>query len=152
MTPIPFPLLWAAEVHPLATLNASLNGLATVLLIIGYVLIRRRHETAHKNVMLAAFVVSIVFLASYLIYHMQVGSVKFQGPAAAKAFYYPLLISHILLAAAVPVLAIWTIALGLKDRREKHRRLAWWTFPIWLYVSVTGVLIYVLLYHVFPGP
>lgn len=141
------PLLAAA--HWLATLNASLNGLATVLLVTGYVLIKRRNERAHKNVMLAAFVVSSVFLVSYLAYHAQVGSVTFQGSDAAKAFYYPLLISHVLLAATVPVLAIWTIVLGLKDRREKHRRLARWTFPIWLYVSVTGVLIYVLLYHVF---
>ncbi|MGE0609318.1 MAG: DUF420 domain-containing protein [Pirellulales bacterium] len=149
---MPASMLLAAA-HPLATLNACLNALAGVLLVVGLILIKRRREQAHKNVMLAAFVVSAAFLVSYVAYHLQAGSVKFAGPVAVRNyFYWPLLLTHVVLAACVPVLAIWTIVLGLKDRREKHRRLARWTFPIWLYVSVTGVLIYVVLYHVYPAP
>ncbi len=134
--------------------NASLNALATVLLVIGFVLIKRRHEQAHKWVMLACFGVSAVFLASYLTYHFNIVSKKFPSseyPAAAYV-YYPILISHILLAITVPFLAIGTIYLGLSDKRKGHRRLAKWTFPIWLYVSVTGVIVYLMLYQIFTSP
>jgi uncharacterized membrane protein YozB (DUF420 family) len=142
----------------LPTLNAALNALATVLLVVGYVLIKQRRETAHKWTMLAAFGVSVVFLVSYLAYHQLlfqhegIRGKPFTGPQPIRTLYYGMLISHVLLAAAVPVLAIGTIYYGLRDRRPAHRRWAWWTFPIWLYVSVTGVVIYVLLYHVYPGP
>ena len=136
----------------LPSVNAALNALSAVLLIVGWTLIRLRHERAHKGVMLSAFVVSIVFLACYLVYHYQVGSVKFQGPTGVRAVYLVILLSHVVLAAAVPFLAGITIYLGLRDRRQKHRQLARWTFPIWLYVSLTGVVIYVMLYHVYPAP
>jgi uncharacterized membrane protein YozB (DUF420 family) len=137
--------------HYLPTVNATLNATATVLLVSGYVLIKRRRETAHKRVMLTAFGVSIAFLTCYLIYHFNVGSVRFQGPADVRTVYYIILISHILLAVTVPVLAGVTIYLGYRDRRERHVRWAKWTFPIWLYVSVTGVVIYVMLYHLYPA-
>lgn len=134
----------------LPLLNASLNSLCTVLLIVGYVLIKQGRVTAHKRTMLAAFAVSCVFLASYLVYHYYYGSTKFTEPQPIRGIYLTILISHIVLAAAVPVLAIWTIWLGLTDRRTKHRKVARWTLPIWLYVSVTGVVIYVMLYHLYP--
>jgi len=142
----------------LPTLNAALNSLSTILLIVGYVLIKQRRETAHKRTMLAAFGVSVVFLVSYLSYHQLlflnegIRGVPFTGPQPVRGAYYAMLISHVLLAMAVPVLAIGTIYTGLRDRRAAHRRWAKWTFPIWLYVSVTGVVIYVMLYHVYPSP
>jgi putative membrane protein len=138
-------------VHYLPTANATLNATATVLLVWGYVLIKLRRETAHKRVMLTAFAVSIAFLICYLIYHKMVGHVVFQGPPNARAFYYVILCSHIPLAFTVPVLACITIYLGYRDRRARHKRWAKWTFPIWLYVSITGVMIYVMLYHLYPA-
>ncbi len=146
-----WPLI-AAQIHPLATLNAVLNATATVLLIVGYRLIKRRREVAHKRVMLTAFGVSIAFLASYLTYHLlMVGSVPFQGTGWIRPIYYSILLTHVLLAATVPVLASITIYFGLRDRRLSHRRIARVTYPIWLYVSITGVVIYALLYHLYPG-
>jgi uncharacterized membrane protein YozB (DUF420 family) len=142
-------------VHPLATVNALLNGLATLLLVWGFVLIKRRREDAHRRVMLAAFGVSVAFLICYLAYHVWPVGAKatpFPGAGAAKIAYYGILISHIILAAAVPVLAIRTIYLGLRNRRRDHLRWAKWTFPIWLYVSITGVVIYLMLYHLYPAP
>ena len=144
-----------SEIVPfLPHLNASLNALATVLLVAGYVLIRRRQETAHKWTMLACFAVSAVFLASYLTYHFQLEGIskKFPTypPSAVRATYYVILISHIVLAATVPFLAVATIWLGLANRRLAHRRLARWTFPIWLYVSITGVFVYLMLYQLYP--
>lgn len=142
----------------LPTLNAALNALSTILLVVGYLLIKGRRETAHKWTMLGAFGVSIVFLVSYLTYHQLLFAnegrrgVPFTGPQPIRTAYYAMLISHVLLAAAVPVLAVGTIYHGLRDHRAKHRRWARWAFPIWLYVSVTGVLIYVMLYHVYPEP
>lgn len=134
----------------LPLLNASLNGLCACLLVVGYVLIKQGRETAHKRTMLAAFGVSCVFLTSYLIYHAYEGSTKFEQPQPIRGIYLSILMTHIVLAAAVPVLAIWTIWLGLTGRRQKHRKVARWTLPIWLYVSVTGVIIYVMLYHLYP--
>jgi uncharacterized membrane protein YozB (DUF420 family) len=134
--------------------NASLNVVATILLMTGYVLIKRRRELAHKRTMLACFAVSCVFLASYLTYHANTAAVnRFPDypPAAIRYLYYCVLISHILLAGLVPLLAIATIYLGWKDRRALHRKVARWTLPIWLYVSVTGVLVYLMLYQLFPG-
>ena len=138
--------------HPLATVNAALNGLATVLLILGFVLIKRGFETAHRRVMVGAFGVSVVFLISYLTYHAMAGSVKFTGEGPIKYVYYAMLISHVILAAAVPVLALRTIWLGYQNRRAAHNRIAKITLPIWLYVSVTGVLIYLFLYILYPQP
>jgi putative membrane protein len=148
------PLL-IADIHPLATVNALLNGLATVLLIVGFVLIKRRREYAHRQVMLAAFGVSVAFLISYLAYHVWPVGAKatpFAGEGAVKVTYYAVLIPHIILAAAVPFLAMRTIYLGLANRRTAHNRWAKWTFPIWLYVSITGVVIYWMLYHLYPQP
>jgi uncharacterized membrane protein YozB (DUF420 family) len=124
------------------------------LLVIGYVLIRQRREAAHKRMMLACFTVSAVFLASYLTYHASTTAVnRFPDypPDVVRYLYYFVLLTHILLAALVPLLAIVTIYLGLSDRRTPHRRLARWTLPIWLYVSVTGVVVYLMLYQLFPG-
>jgi uncharacterized membrane protein YozB (DUF420 family) len=126
-----------------------LNSIATVLLVTGYMLIRRRAETAHKTVMLTAFGVSVLFLVSYLVYHNTAGHVEFTGPSPVREIYYGMLLSHVILAATVPFLAIATIWLGLRDRRIAHRKLARWTLPIWLYVSITGVIIYLLLYQVY---
>lgn len=147
------PVLFA--VHPLATTNAILNGIATLLLIAGWLLIktRPRRELAHRNVMLAAFGVSVVFLLCYLAYHVWPVGAKatpFQGTGPVRSVYYAILISHIILAATVPFLAGLTIYYGLADRRFRHRQLAQWTFPIWLYVSITGVVIYWMLYHLYP--
>ncbi len=151
MTSIDFIPLFAAAIHPLATADAVLNSIAAVLLVSGWVLIKQGHETAHKWTMLAALGVSSAFLICYLTYHFTVGATKFGGSGPIRGFYYSLLFSHVMLAATVPVLAIWTAILGLKDRRLAHRKLAVWTFPIWLYVSVTGVIVYVMLYHLYPS-
>jgi putative membrane protein len=133
-------------VHDLPAVNATLNAAAAVLLVCGYILIRRRRKQAHKRVMLAAFATSIAFLACYLIYHWQVGSVHFPHPGAIRTVYLSLLATHTALAATVPVLAIITLNRGLSGRFDKHRAIARWTLPIWLYVSVTGVVVYLMLY------
>ncbi|WP_238397843.1 DUF420 domain-containing protein [Anatilimnocola aggregata] len=132
--------------------NALLNGLATVLLVVGFVLIKQRQEQAHKVTMLSCFGVSVVFLVSYLTRIVFAGTHLFprdEYPTAAL-FYYPLLASHVFLAAGVPFLAIATIYFGLTDQRRRHVRFARWTFPIWLYVSITGVIVYLMLYQLFP--
>jgi putative membrane protein len=139
-------------VEDLPAVNAALNGLATVLLTTGWLLIKRRQERAHKWTMVTAFAVSCVFLACYLVYHYRVGSVRFQGPPNVRAVYLTILVTHVVLAATVPFLASTTIYLALRDHRHRHRQVARWTLPIWLYVSVTGVVIYVMLYHVYPSP
>jgi uncharacterized membrane protein YozB (DUF420 family) len=134
-------------------IDALLNLIATVLLVTGFILIKQRREVAHRRTMLACFGVSIVFLACYLTYHLNVRSKKFPAEDYAdwiRWLYYVILASHVVLAAMVPVLASITIFLGLTDRRSAHRRLARWTFPIWLYVSITGVAVYLMLYWWFP--
>lgn len=156
-----FAVIGAAAPHPLVHVNAALNLTATVLLLLGLVLIRRRREAAHKRVMLTAFGVSTAFLACYVWYHANFGSVEFTQSGLIHDVYIAILISHIVLAATVPFLAIYAIYLGygafganiLKHSaryRLRHRRVARWTFPIWLYVSVTGVIVYVMLYHLYP--
>ena len=127
--------------------NASLNGLGAILLVTGYVFIRRRRIAAHRACMIAAFVLSILFLVSYLTYHYQVGSVRFQGTGAVRTFYLTILATHSLLAAIVPFLAVITLWRAWRERFEKHVQIARWTLPIWLYVSVTGVVVYWMLYH-----
>jgi len=134
----------------LPDVNAGLNLTATVLLLAGYVQIKRRREQSHKALMLAAFGTSVLFLASYLVYHAHAGSRPFGGTGTARTVYLAILASHSLLAAVVPFMAIYTIWLGLKDRRQKHARWARWTLPIWLYVSITGVVVYLMLYHWYP--
>jgi len=144
----------SAFVEVLPHVNASLNALATVLLVAGYVLIKLRLEAAHKWMMLACFGVSIIFLTCYLTYHFNIpgGSKRFPSypPDVVRYAYRAILLTHIVLAVAVPFLAVATIWLGLADRRQTHRRLAWWTFPIWLYVSITGVVVYLMLYQLYP--
>ena len=134
-------------IHDLPAVNASLNALSGVLLLIGYGLMRARRIEQHRRVMLVAFTTSSVFLICYLVYHAQVGSVRFTRQGFVRPLYYTILVTHVTLAAAVVPLAIVTLTRGLKGRYPQHRRLARWTFPIWLYVSVTGVLVYVLLYQ-----
>ena len=135
------------DVHDLPSLNAVLNASAAILLVWGYTLIRRGRRDAHKKVMLAAFGVSCAFLISYLVYHAQVGSVRFQGTGLLSTTYLGILLTHTVFAALVPFLAGITLYRGLKGDFSKHRRIARWTLPIWLYVSVTGVVVYWMLYR-----
>ena len=134
-------------IQELPALNATLNALATVLLVTGWLLIRRRRFTAHRNVMIAALVCSTLFLTSYLTYHAHVGSKHFPGTGTARTVYLAILITHTILAAAVPFLAGATVFQAWRRRFGKHRRIARWTLPIWLYVSVTGVVVYWMLYR-----
>ena len=133
-------------VRDLPAVNASLNALATILLIYGYRLIRQGKREQHKRVMLSAFAVSIVFLICYLVYHAKVGSVPYQGQGVMRIVYFTILISHVILAAIVPVLAIMTLWRAFQERFDKHRKIAKITLPIWLYVSITGVIVYLMLY------
>ena len=134
-------------VHDFPAINASLNALAGLFLISGYVLIRRRRISQHRACMLAALVTSSLFLACYVAYHLQVGSVRFPRHGFVRWVYYTILITHVTLAVTVLPLAIVTASRGLRADYGRHVRVARWTFPIWLYVSVTGVLVYVLLYQ-----
>jgi uncharacterized membrane protein YozB (DUF420 family) len=134
-------------VRDLPLVNASLNTLATILLLWGFSLIRKRRIEAHRAVMLSAFGVSIAFLVCYVVYHAQVGSVKYPNTGPIRYVYYTILVTHVLLAFTVPVLAIITLSRALAKKFDKHRRIARWTFPIWLYVSVTGVIVYLMLYQ-----
>ena len=134
-------------VNDLPAVNASLNALSAVLLTIGYVLIRLRRIDQHRRVMVAAFIASSLFLVSYIVYHAQVGSVRFTRQGFVRPLYFSILITHVTLAAVVLPLAIVTLTRGLGARYVKHRSIARWTLPIWLYVSITGVLVYVLLYQ-----
>jgi uncharacterized membrane protein YozB (DUF420 family) len=134
-------------VHDLPAVNATLNAIAAVLLCVAYVLIRRRRIDAHRRTMIAAFATSSLFLICYIVYHAQVGSVRFTRQGFVRPLYFSILITHVTLAAAVLPLAIITLSRGLKARFTQHRAIARWTLPIWLYVSVTGVLVYVLLYQ-----
>jgi len=131
----------------LPTVNAVLNATAAVLLVWGYSLIRRKRIDTHRKVMLTAFATSCLFLICYLVYHAQVGSVRFQKSGAIRTIYLSILATHTVLAACVPVLAVITLRRGLAAKYDRHRRIARWTLPIWLYVSVTGVVVYLMLYH-----
>jgi uncharacterized membrane protein YozB (DUF420 family) len=135
------------SIHDLPAINASLNAISGVLLVTAYALIRARRIEQHRAVMIAAFATSSLFLVCYIIYHAQVGSVRFTRQGFVRPLYFTILVTHVTLAAAVLPLAIVTMSRGLKARYPEHRRIARWTFPIWLYVSVTGVLVYVLLYQ-----
>lgn len=135
------------DVSLLPTVNAVLNTISAVLLSVGFVCIRRRNVPAHRACMLGAFTVSVLFLACYLVYHYYAGSRPFTGRGWIRPVYFILLISHILLAAIIVPLALTTIYRGLSAQFDRHKRIARWTLPIWLYVSVTGVIVYLLLYH-----
>ena len=134
-------------VRDLPAINASLNTLSALLLLAGYVLIRAGLVPQHRRCMIAAFSTSSLFLVCYIVYHAQVGSVPFTRQGFVRPLYFTILITHVSLAATVLPLAIVTLSRGLQARYAQHRRIARWTFPIWLYVSVTGVLVYVLLYQ-----
>ncbi len=129
--------------------NASLNATSALLLTAGYFFIRRKRVTAHKTCMISALVVSLLFLISYLTYHYQVGSVRFTGKGWIRPVYFSILISHTVLAAAIVPLVLITLRRALKGRFDKHVRIARWTLPVWLYVSITGVLVYWMLYHLY---
>ena len=130
----------------LPDLNAALNSLSAVFLLAGYRFIRLKNQQAHRRCMLAAFSCSILFLVSYLIYHYQVGSVSFKGQGWIRPVYFIILLTHTILATTVLPLALITLVRALRERFDAHRRIARWTFPIWLYVSVTGVVVYLMLY------
>lgn len=133
----------------LPALNATLNGLAAILLLIGYREIRRGRMERHRAAMIGACVTSTLFLASYVTYHAHAGSRPFAGQGPIRIVYFTILISHVLLAAAILPLALITLTRALRERFDRHRSLARWTLPIWLYVSVTGVAVYFMLYHWF---
>lgn len=138
-------------IHDLPLLNAALNGTSALLLLTGFYLIRHKRIAQHRAFMISALVSSALFLTSYLIYHSQVGSVRFGGTGFIRTVYFGILVSHTVLAVAVPPLAVITLSRGLARRFDRHRRIARWTLPVWLYVSVTGVVIYLMLYQVSPG-
>jgi uncharacterized membrane protein YozB (DUF420 family) len=142
------------SIEQLPAVNATLNATSAVLLVLAYRAIKvRRDVERHRALMLAAAVVSLLFLISYLTYHAQVGSVRFLGRGPARTVYFSILISHTILAAAIVPLVLRSLYLGLRRQDLRHRRIARWTFPLWLYVSVTGVVIYAMLYHLYPhGP
>lgn len=135
------------NIQDLPLLNAVLNGSSTLLLAVGYYLIRNKKAKYHHRVMVAAFVLSCLFLVSYLVYHANVGSVKYSGQGGMRTLYFAVLITHTILAALVPPLAIITLVRAVRERFDRHMRLARWTLPIWLYVSFTGVVIYLMLYR-----
>lgn len=135
------------SIGDLPTLNAVLNGTSAVLLAFGYLFIRRKKVNLHKACMVSAFVISTLFLVSYLIYHYHAGSKPFPGEGWTRPLYFSILISHVILASVSLPLAIVTLVRGLRGRFEKHRSIARWALPIWLYVSVTGVAVYLMLYR-----
>jgi len=137
------------SLNDLPAVNASLNAISAILLVIGYVLIRQRRIERHRKVMIAAFATSTLFLICYVIYHANVGSKPFAGQGPIRSVYFFILITHIVLAAFVPPLALITLVRGLRARYDRHAKLARWTLPIWLYVSVTGVIVYVMLYQLY---
>ncbi|MEP7338111.1 MAG: DUF420 domain-containing protein [Acidobacteriota bacterium] len=139
------------SISDLPTLNAILNSISAVLLVTGYSFIRRKNIKAHRACMVAAFLTSSLFLTSYLIYHYNVGSVKFQGQGIVRLIYFAILLTHTILAVTIVPMIFVTFARALKGRFDRHRAIARWTFPIWLYVSVTGVVVYLMLYHLYPA-
>ena len=139
------------DIRDMPAINAALNATSTVLLTAGYLFIRRRRVAAHKMCMLTAFVASTLFLGCYLVYHFQAGHVKFPGEGAVQVLYFAILFSHVVLAVAVLPLSLTTMALAFRQQFDRHKRIARWTLPIWLYVSVTGVVVYWMLYKLYPS-
>jgi len=134
----------------LPTLNACLNATSALLLLLGFYFIRQRNVQAHRTCMGGAFLVSLLFLISYLFYHYHAGATRFTGQGMVRLVYFVVLISHTILATLVPFLAVITLTLALRGQFDRHRRIARWTLPLWLYVSVTGVVVYLMLYHLYP--
>ncbi len=135
------------SITDLPAVNASLNAISTVLLITGWVLIKRGDRRKHKACMISALITSALFLTSYVIYHAQVGSVPFRGTGWIRTLYFSVLIPHVILAAAIVPPILITASRGLTAKYDKHGRIARWTLPLWLYVSVTGVIVYLMLYQ-----
>ncbi len=133
----------------LPALNASLNAVSAIFLLLGYFFIRTKQVNRHRAAMLAAFFTSVLFLASYLVYHYHVGSKPFPGQGWIRSVYFAILISHVVLAAAIGPLAIATLTLAWRERFQTHRRLARWTLPLWLYVSLTGIVVYLMIYQIY---
>jgi len=138
-------------ISSLPALNATLNATSAVLLLLGYRAVRRQEIERHRRLMVSAACVSAVFLVSYLVYHAHVGSVRFTATGIPRTVYFTILITHTILAAAIVPLVLRTLYLGWRRRDDRHRRIARWTFPLWLYVSVTGVVIYLMLYRIYPS-
>ncbi len=130
-------------------IDATLNGASAVLLFTGHEYMKRGKMMAHRNFMLAALVSSTLFLTFYLYYHFNVGSVRFQGKGWARPLYFSILISHTILAATIVPLVIITLTRALREKFDRHRAIAVWTYPLWMYVSITGVIVYFMLYHWF---
>jgi uncharacterized membrane protein YozB (DUF420 family) len=139
------------DIRDMPAINAALNATSAVLLTAGYLFIRLRRVTAHKTCMLSAFVTSMLFLACYVLYHFHVGHVEFQGEGPVRALYLAVLLSHVVLAFTVPPLALAALTFAFRERFDRHTRIARWTLPIWMYVSVTGVLVYWMLYKLYPN-
>ena len=137
------------SVSLLPHLNAILNATSAVFLLTGYVFIRRGHETAHKRCMISALICSAAFLTSYVIYHANAGSRPFPGMGFVRAAYFAILITHVVLAVTILPLALITATRGLRSQFDRHVRIARWTLPLWLYVSITGVIIYLMLYQLY---
>jgi uncharacterized membrane protein YozB (DUF420 family) len=133
----------------LPAVNATLNATSGIFLLTGYVLIKQRRINAHRNAMLAAFTSSTLFLISYLVYHYHVGSHPFAGQGIIRPIYFAILISHVVLAVVILPFIISTLTKGLRAQYVRHKRVAKWTFPLWMYVSVTGVIVYLMLYQMF---
>ncbi len=134
------------HINDLPALNATLNTIATLLLICGWISIKLKRKATHIAFMVAALLVSAAFLTSYLIYHYKAGHVEFNGTGWSRKVYFPLLISHVILAVLILPMVIMTVIPAFRQRFDKHKRIARWTLPIWLYVSVTGVLVYLMCY------
>ncbi len=139
------------DVSDLPAVNAALNGVSAILLAVGFYFIRRGQRRRHRAFMLAAFGTSTLFLISYLVYHAGAGSVSFQGQGWVRPLYFLILFTHVVLAAIIVPLALVTLVWAGRGRFSRHRRIARWTLPVWWYVSVTGVLVYLMLYHLFPS-
>ena len=137
------------SVSDLPALNAALNATAAVLLVGGWINIRRRRIAVHRRYMLGAFTASVLFLLSYVTYHAQAGSRPFPGRGPVRILYFVILVTHVVLAAGIVPLALVTLRRGLRRDDAAHRRIARWTWPLWMYVSITGVVIYVMLYHLY---
>jgi putative membrane protein len=134
----------------LPAINACLNGLSAIFLTAGYLFIKRKNQVAHRNCMVSAFVTSTIFLVCYLVYHFNAGRTVFREPAWFRPIYLTVLLTHTLLAVAILPMVLVTLHRAIKQRFELHKKIARWTWPIWMYVSVTGVVIYLLLYQIFP--
>jgi uncharacterized membrane protein YozB (DUF420 family) len=147
--PIPIKMTVPSQYAIFPAINASLNGASFLLLLVGHRFMHKGRISAHRATMITAVITSTLFLISYLYYHAHVGSVRFEGTGWSRPVYFTVLISHVILAAVIVPLVIITLTLGLRERFDRHRAVARWTYPLWLYVSITGVLVYFMLYHWF---